>query len=179
MWLCKRPATKLAALGMCLFLGACFKPMYGELPGAQLNPDTPGEATTLQSALAQIEIDVVEGRVPQRIRNELLYAFNTTGAASSTYRLNFSVDKSTEGIIVQPNREAEAQILRLTINFTLTDLATDKSVFGGKTVVRASYDRSRQIFANERAELDAENRAARVAANNIRTRIASFIATKG
>ena len=66
----------------------------------------------------------------------------------------------------------------LNVRFTLTDLASGEVVHGGNAVARASFDRSEQIFANERARLDAQNRAARVVANSIRLRVAGFLASQ-
>jgi len=40
----------------------------------------------------------------------------------------------------------------------------------------ASYDRMNQVFANVRARIDAENRAAVAAADNIRLRVAAAVA---
>ena len=50
-------------------------------------------------------------------------------------------------------------------------------VVKGTTFARASYAASLQRFANIRAQRDAEDRAAKVLAEQIRTRIAGYLAT--
>ena len=69
-----------------------------------------------------------------------------------------------------------AEITGIDAVFTLTELATGKPVMGGRTFARVSsdYPGQQQRFARQRARLDAEDRAAKVIAENIRTRLASF-----
>ena len=173
MWSPDRLLPRAAVVLACLALAGCFRPMY-----ATLNDPVAADGTltpSLNERLAGIEIGPIDGRIGQRVRNELAYGLN--GGAGNEYRLTFSVTESIEDVIVQTTREPEAQILVLRVRFTLTDLATGKVVHGGNAVARASYDRSEQIFANERAKLDAENRAARVVANSLKTRIAGYFAS--
>jgi len=69
-----------------------------------------------------------------------------------------------------------AEITGIDTTFTLTELATGKAVMNGRTFARVSsdYPGQQQRFARVRARLDAEDRAAKVIAENIRTRLASF-----
>ena len=69
-----------------------------------------------------------------------------------------------------------AEITGIDASFTLIELATGKTVMGGRTFARVSsdYPGQQQRFARLRARLDAEDRAAKVIAENIRTRLASF-----
>ena len=69
-----------------------------------------------------------------------------------------------------------AEITGIDTTFTLTELATGKVVLNGRTFSRVSsdYPGQQQRFARVRARLDAEDRAAKVIAENIRTRLASF-----
>jgi LPS-assembly lipoprotein len=70
----------------------------------------------------------------------------------------------------------QAEITGIDASFTLTELATGKSVMAGRTFTRVSseYPGQQQRFARVRARLDAETRAAKVIAENVRTRVASF-----
>jgi LPS-assembly lipoprotein len=47
-----------------------------------------------------------------------------------------------------------------------------------QALARVSIDASQQRFANLRARRDAENRAAKIAAEQIRARLASFFLTR-
>ena len=69
-----------------------------------------------------------------------------------------------------------SEITGIDAYFTLTELATGKAVLNGRTFSRVSseYPGQQQRFARQRARLDAEDRAAKVIAENIRTRLASF-----
>ena len=60
--------------------------------------------------------------------------------------------------------------------YTLRDLATGKVVFTSRTFSRVSYDTpgQQQRFVGNRALRDAENRAAKVIADQIHARLASY-----
>jgi LPS-assembly lipoprotein len=58
----------------------------------------------------------------------------------------------------------------------LTEIATNRVVVSGTTTARASYDipGQEQRFAGARGQLDAQERTAKVIADNITARLASF-----
>jgi LPS-assembly lipoprotein len=60
--------------------------------------------------------------------------------------------------------------------YTLTEIASGKAVVTGRTFSRVSYNipGQEQRFAGDRGLRDAENRAAKVIADNIRSRLASY-----
>lgn len=186
MWLpekgLKLSLLKWALAGSALLLlGGCFKPMYASLDsGAATGGAVSGSTTaSVIDELAQIDIPPAQNRVGQRLRNELLFAFNGGGTGvGDTYRLTLNLQERTEGIIVRRNRESDSNIYSLRANFTLVDVTSGKVLHGGSGIARASYDRSDQIFANERAAIDAENRAARSLAEIIKTRVAAYFATR-
>ena len=62
--------------------------------------------------------------------------------------------------------------------YTLTEIASSKQVVNGQTFARVSYDipGQEQRFARLRGLRDAETRAAKVIADNIRARLASYFA---
>lgn len=167
MWLPDLPLRRLAAVLLALGLAGCFRPMYGELNG--------GPAVVDQ--MARIDVQVADGRVGQSLRNELLYAFNGgSEATDSGYKLSVSIAQSTSDVILQRSGEAGTTLYEVRAKFTLSDAGTGRVLHGGAAVSRTSYDRTGQIFANQRAELDAENRAAKALARSIRTRIAGYFA---
>jgi len=65
---------------------------------------------------------------------------------------------------------------RLNATYTLTDIATGKPVVTASTFSRVSYNipGQEQRFAGARGLRDAEDRAAKVIAENIRSRLASY-----
>ena len=64
----------------------------------------------------------------------------------------------------------------ITATYSLTEIATGKVVVTGQTFARVSYDipGQQQRFARARGLRDAESRAAKVVADNIMARLASY-----
>jgi len=170
MWLPDAFPRRLAALMACLLLAGCFRPMYGSIDN--------GASPVLQE-LSRVTIEPIDERVGQQVRNELVYAFSAGGeAADAPYKLVVTLKHSIQEGVIQPTGEAVTKTYELRADFTLIDVATGKVLYGGSTLARAAFDRTTQIFANQRAEIDAEDRAAKVVADNVKTRIAAYFATR-
>ena len=155
----------------------CFQPMYGDskvVPTAGLDdrlgavevlPITPPKGTRL-------------ARVGVEVRNDLI--FNLTGGGptqTAAYELRVQLTSNQQQVIVDIN-SGRPDIQEYTVNaaFTLTDIGTGKTAVTGTTFARVSYNipGQQQRFAGERGLRDAENRAAQVIADNLRSRLASF-----
>lgn len=160
--------------GLC---AACFQPLYA-------TKSITGEKS-VGAALAQIQIERVpaangspESRIAVEIQNQLDFELNGGGGmVSPTHKLNVRFNASRSSIITDVTTgRVEAEITGLDSTFTLTDLASGKVVVSGRTFSRVSsdYPGQQQRFARVRARLDAEDRAAKVIAENIRTRLASY-----
>jgi LPS-assembly lipoprotein len=154
----------------------CFTPMYAEHVDG---------SPALREKLMGVDLPPVdkpngsrEARVGVEIRNALAFKLygNATGMPP-THRLvlKFTTTKSSlmvsasTGLPTSENYGIDAQ-------YTLIEIATNKSVLNGSTFARVSYDMpgSYQRFARSRAFRDAEDRAAQEIAENIQTRLASF-----
>jgi LPS-assembly lipoprotein len=155
----------------------CFQPLYAT---RSVNGGTP-----LGQALAQVQIERIpapngtpEARIAVEIQNALDFELTGGGGLiSPTHRLNIRMTTSRSSIITDVNTgRVLAEITGIDTSFTLTELATGKTVMNGRTFSRVSsdYPGQEQRFARVRARLDAEDRAAKVIAENIRTRLASF-----
>ncbi len=159
----------LALIGSALLaapLASACQPLYG----------TTHNGTRLKDVMAGIDITPIPGRVGQRLRNELI--FTTTGGGypgESRYRLEISVRESLTKTLVSTTGDAQGEIFLLEARYKLISLADNKVVLEGKGVGRAAYDRFNPIFANVRARIDAENRAARTVAETIRTGVAGYL----
>ena len=72
----------------------------------------------------------------------------------------------------------DVQVFGINVNYILTEIATGKPVVTGTTFARVSYDNpgQQQRFANARGQRDAENRAAKVISEAIKSRLASYFA---
>jgi LPS-assembly lipoprotein len=169
-----RLSAVFALAGLC---AACFQPLYA-------TKSITGEKSVGQ-ALAQIQIEHInaangtpEARIAVEVRNNLELELNGGGGMiSPTHSLKVTFYGSRNSIITDSTTgRVEAEITGIDANFTLTELATGKAVMTGRTFARVSsdYPGQQQRFARVRARIDAEDRAAKVVAENIRTRLASY-----
>jgi LPS-assembly lipoprotein len=174
----RRVAVTLASVA-CLggLTAGCFQPLYAEhsLTGAP----------TIAAALSGVDIAQIpavsgspEARVAVEVRNQLL--FDIDGGATPpppTHRLTTRMTTNRLSVIVdQLSGRPDVEQYGLNVFYTLIEIKTGKPVLTGTTFARVSYDipGQAQRFARTRALRDAENRAAKVIADNIRSRLASY-----
>jgi LPS-assembly lipoprotein len=162
---------------------ACFQPLYGER-----SPDGPGAvAPSIRSALATIEVDQIvaangtpEARIAVELRNDVIFELTGgAGAATPAYRLAIKMALSKLAIIVDiATGRTESEIVGIDISYTVTEIGTRKVVVNSTTFARVGSDvpGQQQRFARNRAQRDAENRATKVIAEQIRSRLASHFA---
>jgi LPS-assembly lipoprotein len=169
---------RLAAIcSLAALLAGCFQPMYGQ----HAMGNQPGLRTALSSVTVdQIEAapNTTEARLAVEVRNQLLFAF-TGGDSSSapTHRLTIKLTAKREKVIVDlQSQRPDMENFGLDASYTLTDVATGKEVVNGTTFARVSYDipGQEQRFARVRGMRDAETRAAKVIADQITSRLASY-----
>ena len=176
MWW-RNPIRIAAVIALGALNAACFQPLYAS---RSVNGGTP-----LGTALAQVQvehIDAPNGTPDARIAVELQNALDFEmsgggGLISPTHRLKVRMVVGRSSIITDiTTGRVMAEITGIDANFSLTELATGKAVMSGRTFARVSsdYPGQQQRFARVRARLDAENRAAKVIAEAVRTRVASF-----
>jgi LPS-assembly lipoprotein len=165
------------AVAACV--GGCFQPLYAErtLDGG------PG----LRQALGAVDVAQIdarkgtdEARLAVEIRNALLYDLSGGGEPPPpAYRLTVKMSSTLADIIVDTTTTRPAiENYGINASYTLVEIASNKSVVSGTTFARVSYDipGQEQRFARLRGLRDAESRAAKVIAENIRTRLASYFA---
>ena len=176
MWW-RNPVRIAAVIALGALNAACFQPLYAS---RSVSGGTP-----LGTQLAQVQVDHIpapngtpESRIAVELQNALDFEMNGGGGLiSPTHRLNLRMTVGRSSIITDiTTGRVLSEITGIDANFTLTELATGKAVMTGRTFTRVSsdYPGQQQRFARVRARLDAENRAAKVIAENVRTRVASF-----
>lgn len=157
-----------AILMPVLILSACtVQPLYGPTPT--------GMATS--AALDSITIEPVDTRVAQEVRNKLLFEMGGGKQASPVYRMKLTVTVSESPLGVTPVETAPTYSITVSATYELRSLATDEIVLRGTARGVSSFDRITQVYANTRAKIDAEDRAAAQAATDIRIRLASAAAS--
>jgi LPS-assembly lipoprotein len=147
--------------------GSGFRPMYGS---AVIGGN-------VEAKLAQVEFGLIPGRVGQRIRNELI--FQGTGGGDPlppVYRVDVTIRESVTSTLVRRDGESQSQIYNLDAKFQLVSLKDRKVILEGVSYGRAGIERNTSIFANVRAREDAENRAARTVAQDLKSRLAAHLA---
>ncbi len=128
-----------------------------------------------ESPLAQVSVGPVESRQAQQVRNHLIFLLQGgRDQADTRYRLQLRITNTgNEFAAVEGIRDFTAGSITITASYDLVDSTTNTRVSGGTRFATATYDRTSQSFANSRAARDAENRAARELAEQLRLAIAS------
>lgn len=174
-----RRASFVAAMALAVLASACtVRPLYSNAPLST------GSTASAQAELASIAIKPVTTRYAQQVRNNLTFAFTGGDARTATpaYSLDLGISELLESAAaVQAATDKDqptAGTVTLISNYRLTDAKTGAQVAAGKRSVSASYDKPQQEFATYRAQIDAENRAARELAALLNLAIAQDMAKR-
>jgi LPS-assembly lipoprotein len=155
------------ALALIVGLAAC-QPLYA--PGL-LGRDG-------GSRLDDVEITAISGRFGHFLRVDLQFAFGGgTLPASPKFRLDVSAAPQTRVAVV--NRfltTADSASLLVIATYTLVRLSDGVAITTGSVSGSASFDRTEQRYGTLRAAQDAEERAAQLISEQIRTRVAAALA---
>jgi LPS-assembly lipoprotein len=169
-----RLALALTAAGL---VAGCFQPLYGR------NPSLGDES--VRDKLAEIMIPPISARkgTPQErvavaLRNALQFDLNGgAGATTPTHQLKVTVNPVDITVTIDPvsGRPTE-EIGGVTVTYQLVEIETGKVVVSDGASANVGYDipGPQQRFAKQRAQIDAQDRAANVAAEAIRNRLASY-----
>jgi LPS-assembly lipoprotein len=158
-----RRRTLLFCLGAAL--GACnFRPLY--------LAEGPDEAP-VRAELAAIEIDRLDGRLGYLVRNALLDELNPGSVAEPPrYVLDVRLSSSARALGIQLDNTITRYNLALTAAFQLREKGQNEVLYASIVRRISSYNVSREPYADLTAAQDAERRAAREVATEIRTLLA-------
>ena len=177
---CLRRGTivrSVATLAIAALVGGCFQPLYGDrsVTGGPVLRDQLSAVDVLQIEAPK---GTDEARLAVEIRNALLFDFTGGGSpAPPTHKLKIAMSSTRAAIIVDVNTSRpDIENYGINATYSLTEIATNKVVVTGQTFARVSYDipGQQQRFARLRGLRDAESRAAKVIADNIMSRLASY-----
>ena len=162
-------------------LSACgdggFRPLYGPTPSG----------VALQERMKELDVATIPGRVGQVIRNELI--FHSSGGGEllpPTHRLEVTIHELIISTLVTLSGDSGGATYTLQANFKLVRIKDKKVVLEGTSHGRAAFERftntsttppnlpTLYTYSNVRARDDAENRAARVVADDLKTRVAIY-----
>lgn len=168
-------ALACAGAAMLVAAGCTVTPLYGTGDGT-------GVAGTPSARLASVSVGQVNTREAQEVRNHLIFLLNGGAGdpASPAYLVELSVTSQTRaGSLVQigtADREPTSGEVQMTAAYVLKNAADGTTVAEGRRIATAAFDRPRQEFAVDRAERDAQNRAARELAEMLRLALATDLA---
>ena len=172
-----RLSRLLLALALAGLTAGCFQPLYGTKAGAG-GAGVAEKMSGVEVAPIGSPIGTRLSRVSVEVRNELIFGMTGGGgAAAPNYRLDVRLSSTNVQVIVDINTaRPDIQNYGIDATFTLIDLNTGVTVTRGSAFARVSYNvpGQQQRFAGERGLRDAENRAAKVIAEDIRARLASY-----
>jgi LPS-assembly lipoprotein len=168
-------ARRLLAIGAVVTLAAglagCIRPLYGSagVTGGSVGTE-----------LAAIHVEPVNDYLGHELRNEL--DFLLTGGKPvlpAKYRLVVVPVSTRQGAVVDTlYGRSESATMAITAQYKLYSAADSKEVSSGRAIISVSYDRTQERFANVRAERDAMGRGAKTLADQIRTQLAIYFATR-
>jgi len=173
-----KPLTRLAVvLAAAGLLAGCFEPLYGR------NPSVGDDS--VRDKLAEIVIAPIplrqgtpQARIAVAIHNALQFDLNgAAGAIAPTHRLDVTVTPTGVTVSIDPvTGRPQEEIGGVNATYRLVEIATARIVLTDSTFAHVGYDipGSQQRFAKQRALIDAEDRAAKMAAEAIRNRLASY-----
>lgn len=164
----------LAFIGAALLGAGCTAgPLYGNA----------GSPASVPSRLASVEIEPVSTRQAQEVRNHLIFMFGggRGSPANPAYVMRINVTSSSSAaaqIVVSATEQSpSSSLLTMTAAYTVRDAEGGQVVAEGSRQVVSAYDVPRQHFAADRALRDAENRAAREVAEQVRLAVAQQLAS--
>lgn len=164
------PIRRVALLGLLALAGCGFRPLLGTVDDGAVDDE-----------LAAIRIEGLQGsRLGQVVHNDLEDQLNPTGiSAPGRYQLRMRLWRQTLALGVQLNSTITRYNLTVIARFSLLDQRDGQTLF--TSVVRrvASYNVSREPYADLVAEENAERRAAAELTVDIRNLLAVHFAREG
>ena len=176
MWWFRTSAAAAAIVALTGLASCGFKPLYGSRATAVSN-----------EALSRVRVVPMPDRMGQLLYTHLTKGFHARGkAAKPLWLLTITLSKKTERLGIRKDETATRANLTLAAKFELKNIRTPKLAFRGRSVITNSYDilsssiatspRPASRFGTIASERNALERATRALGENIKTRVAIFLA---
>jgi LPS-assembly lipoprotein len=150
-----------------LLQGCGYQPLYA----------TRSDGSSVNQQLAEVGIEQQSTRVGQLVRNEIIKSTRPAGThAPDRYFLKFETKSNAQTLVDTADTVHRRLAYNLSVKFQLIDSATSQPVFSGSAFSRVPYDRLSASFANVQARTNAEEQAARQIGEEIKTRLAAYLA---
>lgn len=152
----------LLALIFCSILSSCgFQIIYREAEGEN--------QSSYEKELATIRIQKEGGRLSQEVRNALKDSFNPDYIdVEPKYILQLNISKGISGTFITVTGASGRNRVTLTLEYTLLDATTGKTLSTGIATVSDNYDVQINRYGTYVAEDYARSNLAKIAATDIR-----------
>jgi len=154
--------------------------ILGAVAGCQVRPlySTPG---VVEGKLASVSISEADDRIEQQVRNQLVFLFGGGAGEpqNAAYRLELHVTSRSLGVLADVASDTmRAGRIIVSADYNLARADTGETVASGKRTASAMVDFPAQQFAKLRAIREAQDRAAREAAEFVRADVAAALARR-
>lgn len=157
----------LLLLGAVLLQGCGFQPLYA----------TRDDGSSVSQDLASVSVEMQSTRVGQLVRNEIVRSIRPAGgAAPDRYVLKLAATGDSQTLVDTSDTVHRRLAYNLTTDFQLIDISSQKPIFSGRAFSRVPYDRLNASFTNVQARVNAEEQAAQQVGQEVRLRVAAFLA---
>lgn len=157
----------LLLLGAILLQGCGYQPLYA----------TRDDGSSVSQDLASVSVEMQSTRVGQLVRNEIVRSIRPAGgAAPDRYVLKLAATGSSQTLVDTSDTVHRRLAYNLTTDFQLIDISSQKPIFSGRAFSRVPYDRLNASFTNVQARVNAEEQAAQQVGQEVRLRVAAFLA---
>ena len=161
----------VGTLGLLTLLASCTVGPLNATSSSRVGAD--GTSSSVRAIMKSITVDPVNERVAQQVRNNLLFELNGgQQEPGGQYNVSLRVSPQTRSLAIEGDSlsTTSAQVA-VTVNYRLIDTETNEPIAEGVRRAVASFDQTPQSFANERATRDAQNRAAKEVAQQVKLAI--------
>lgn len=152
----RRFATPAMLIALCMAVGSCqIQPLYAKNSG-------------VKERLASVSFSDANSRAGLVVRNRLVFLAGGGAGEPITpaYKVKLSVTTTLVGVIYLPSSSTSAAARQtVTVQYILSNAVDGKILKAGSRVGTALLDQPTQTFAQVRADIDAEQRAATEAAD--------------
>ena len=165
----RRRALALAAAGLSALAsaGCGFHPLYGE------------RSRAAPAALNHVEVELIEGRTGQMLRNQLLSRFHPRGGSGDRYSLTVKIVETLQDLGIRKDSVATRANLTLAANFAVRSLPDRKLLMANNANSVNSYNILTSDFATLSARADARRRGVRQLADQIEERVSIWLLQTG
>jgi LPS-assembly lipoprotein len=157
-----RLAAALALPAALALAGCGFTPMYAQ-PG-------------VSNGAAHIQVVAPRGRIGYLLGENLDDDFGRAKGEAPLYRLDVVLTELRQPHGINANDVAQRYEFDLRVAYTLTEIATGKTVHTGTIFSNISYDSVSQPYAGIAAAEDVQNRLAADAAQKVSVQVAAWLA---